>query len=154
MLRVARLCSSGVQQLHQCSMTCRWILILVQQHVSSEEYKTLHSSLHTQDYEKFYEKNALLLFSINVFKIYSVISGQITRHRDCFVSLLVCATASVGAGSGSHLWDERRDSDSSIFYFAILKRAQILKGCWWQPLYSYINSETVSLCSVARTRHL
>lgn len=36
------LCSSGVQQLHQRSMTCRWILVLVQQHISLEEWKTLH----------------------------------------------------------------------------------------------------------------
>lgn len=54
----------------------RWILILVQQHISLEEYKTLHSSLHTQDYEKFCEKNALLFFSINVLKYILSFQGR------------------------------------------------------------------------------
>lgn len=57
--RVTGLCSSGEQQLHQHYMTYRWVPILVQQHISLAEYITLHSSLHTQNDEKWYKSNII-----------------------------------------------------------------------------------------------
>lgn len=51
------------------------ILILVQQ----QEYKTLHSALYTQDYEKCYEENALLFFSINALKYILSFQGRSKR---------------------------------------------------------------------------